>query len=240
MSFPSSPLPSPLTPFGCFSSIFPLPHPPCLPLSSPSPPMHPPLPPPPPSLSVALLFIAMSSQGSAATKAFSCCHYNYSLHTCTHTHPHPWTRMHTHTQERSDSTTTVSLCLHVCACSACAVIHKRVSYFYLSPSLSSSPSPPHPSLPRLPATFAMLSTGSISRAPTSLLSHTELTHERVKAAPSVSLRFQSYFRAPLQPSISANSQLAHSLVMDQTVAQVALAAPRHVLAAVQMTWSPLT
>lgn len=51
-----------------------------LPMCLPSSPLLPHLP-----LSVALLFIAMSSQGSAATKAFSCCHYNYSLHTSTHT-----------------------------------------------------------------------------------------------------------------------------------------------------------
>ena len=102
-------------------------------------------------LSVALLFIAMSSQGSAATKAFSCCHYNYSLHTCAHTRTHAHTHtdwhacIHTLTQERSSST--VSLCLHVCACSACAVIHKRVSYFYLSPSLPPLLSPPPPPPP---------------------------------------------------------------------------------------------
>lgn len=135
-------------------------------------------------ISVALLFIAMSSQGSAATKAFSCCHYNYSLHTCTHTptDTHAYTHKRRRGAQQQHHCVFVSACVCVvCACSACAVIHKRVSYFYLSPSLSSSPSHPlpptlHPSLLLLPATFAMLSTGSISRAPTSLLSHTELAH----------------------------------------------------------------
>lgn len=67
-----------------------------LPMCLPSPPLLLHLP-----LSVALLFIAMSSQGSAATKAFSCCHYNYSLHTSTHAH----TCVHAQ-----------SKCLCVCTC----------------------------------------------------------------------------------------------------------------------------
>lgn len=100
-------------------------------------------------LSVALLFIAMSSQGSAATKAFSCCHYNYSLHTSTHTHAC--------THNRS-----VFVSARVCTL-ACAV-KKRLSYFYLSPSSPSTQPPTHPLLhPSLPpATFAMLCTGGIS------------------------------------------------------------------------------
>ena len=106
-------------------------------------------------LSVALLFIAMSSQGSAATKAFSCCHYNYSLHTLTHTHAC--------THNRSAF---VSARVCVCVCTlVCTVTHKkRVSYFYLSPSSPSTQPPTHPLLhPSLPpATFAMLSTGGIS------------------------------------------------------------------------------
>lgn len=52
-------------------------------------------------LSVALLFIAMSSQGSAATKAFSCCHYNYSLHTCACTHAHTHTSTHARTRQNT-------------------------------------------------------------------------------------------------------------------------------------------
>lgn len=90
----SSSLSSPLLhPFCCFYPVL-SPHVP------PQPPLLLHLP-----LSVALLFIAMSSQGSAATKAFSCCHYNYSLHT-SHTHTHTCVRAHP---------TKVSLCLHVCA-----------------------------------------------------------------------------------------------------------------------------
>lgn len=170
-----------VSPFRCFFLHLSIASSSLLPSTSlPSYPLHPLMHPPPPlPFSVALLFIAMSSQGSAATKAFSCCHYNYSLHTHRHTHAH------TCTLEEC-----LCVCMHVrCVCvpvcaPACAVTHKRVSYFYLSPSLPPSP-PLHrsPHLPAttipliplcrrclLPATFAMLSTGSISRAPTPLLS----------------------------------------------------------------------
>lgn len=179
--------------------VFPPSHqPPRLPLLSPPylclPPLLSPMHPPPllhHPLSVALLFIAMSSQGSAATKAFSCCHYNYSLHTCTHTPTNTHAYMHKRRKgAQQQHCVFVSACVCVMrACSACAVIHKRVSYFYLSPSLSSSPPPTplHPSLLLLPATFAMLSTGSISRAPTSLLSHTEITHKHTRAVEGCSL-----------------------------------------------------
>jgi len=82
----------------------------------------------------------------------------------------------------------------------------------------------------------MLSTGSISRAPTSLLSHNELAHKHTRADDrAASLRIQVYFRALLQLSISANPQRALSLIMDQAVAPAAGAAPRHALAAVRMT-----
>lgn len=88
-----------LHPFCCFYPVL-SPHvPPQLPLL-----LHHPL-------SVALLFIAMSSQGSAATKAFSCCHYNYSLHTSTHTH------VCTHSRS-------VFVSARVCTL-ACTVIHKK-------------------------------------------------------------------------------------------------------------------
>lgn len=131
----------------------------------------------------------------------------------------------------------MSLCLHVCACSACAVIHKRVSYFYLSPSLPSSPSPlappPSSSLSAAASHICYAEHRQYQSSPTSLLSHTELTHELMKAAPSASLRFPVCFRAPLQPSIPTHSQL--SPVMDQALARAAVAVPRHALAALQMT-----
>lgn len=135
----SSPL---LHPFCCFYPVL-SPHvPPQLPLL-----LHLPL-------SVALLFIAMSSQGSAATKAFSCCHYNYSLHT-SHTHTH----MRACTPHQS-----VFVSARVCTLAWTVIHKKRASYFYLSPSSPSSQPPTHPLLhPSLPpATFAMLSTGGIS------------------------------------------------------------------------------
>lgn len=120
--------------------------------------------------------------------------------------------MHTHThagEERSAVCLCVCMCVR-CVCVLCMCCYTQKGELFLPLSLPSSPPPPPTppsspslSLPLLPATFAMLSTGSISRAPTSLLSHTELTHEPMKAAPSVSLTFQADFRAPLQPRTSA-------------------------------------
>lgn len=143
MSLPSFPLFCRFELFRCFSSS--------LPLSSLSPPPH--------TLSVAPLFIAMSSQGSAATKAFSCCHYNYSLHA------------RTDSNGEVHGNSAASLCLHVRACVIRMCCYTQKSELFLPPALAlHPPHPPHPSPPPLPATFAMLSTGSISRAPTSLRS----------------------------------------------------------------------
>lgn len=177
-----------VSPFRCFFLHLSIASSSLLPSTSlPSYPLHPLMHPPPPPLpfSVALLFIAMSSQGSAATKAFSCCHYNYSLHTHRHTHAH------TCTLEEC-----LCVCMHVrCVCvpvcaPACAVTHKRVSYFYLSPSLPlllsiAPPTSPHPSLPPLLAAshicYAEHRQHQSSPNSSPLLSHAELA--RPSASP---------------------------------------------------------
>lgn len=221
-----------VSPFRCFFLHLSIASSSLLPSTSlPSYPLHPLMHPPPPPLpfSVALLFIAMSSQGSAATKAFSCCHYNYSLHTHRHTHAH------TCTLEEC-----LCVCMHVrCVCvpvcaPACAVTHKRVSYFYLSPSLPlllsiAPPTSPHPSLPPL------LAASHICYA----------EHRQHQSSPNSSPLARrtraplgvpsELFRAPLRSRRpSAHSPLAFSL-RPMERAQVSVPLPLHAPAAAQMT-----
>lgn len=115
MSLPSFPLFCRFELFRCFSSS--------LPLSSLSPP-------PPHTLSVAPLFIAMSSQGSAATKAFSCCHYNYSLHA------------RTDSNGEVHGNSAASLCLHVRACVIRMCCYTQKSELFLPPALALHPPTP--------------------------------------------------------------------------------------------------
>ena len=151
-------------------------------------------------LSVALLFIATSSQGSAATKAFSCCHYNYSLHTRAHTHTPTNTRAYA--GEEQQRSVFVSAC--VCACSACAAIHKRVSYFYLTPS----PPRPHtyththththppPSSRSAAAAAAAAAASATAAAAASHICYAE--HRQDHSSPSIPLNSQTSTWEPMR------------------------------------------
>lgn len=102
---------------------------PLSPCASPAPP-----PPSPPPLCRSA-FYSHVFQGSAATKAFSCCHYNYSLHTSTHTHTHACTHSR-------------SVFVSARACTlACTVIHKKKGELFLPLALLSINPTSHPPTP---------------------------------------------------------------------------------------------